>query len=156
MAGMTRADGYGSRPDHFSNANRQIAVVVQLETPQALAALDSIAAVPGVDALFVGPADLSGAIGLPGQTMHAEVMALMTRAARRGLEIGMPMGTIGGTPEQVARYRAAGFGFLAVNSDIGLLVRGARDALAALRGQDAQAHVHTLAAGTDPEEREAR
>ena len=138
MAGMTRADGFGSRPDHFTTANRRIAAILQLETPQALAALESIAAVPGVDALFIGPADLSGAMGLVGQTMHADVLAAMTAAVRRCREIGMPVGTIAGTPEQAAVYRAMGFNFLAVNSDIGLLVRSARELLAALRGRDGQ------------------
>jgi 2-dehydro-3-deoxyglucarate aldolase len=137
MAGMTRADGFGSRPDHFTTANGRIAVILQLETPQALAALDSIAAVPGVDALFIGPADLSGAMGLTGQTTHPDVLAAIAAAVRRSLELGMPIGTIGGTPEQVAIYRAVGFSFLAVNSDIGLLVRSAREVLAALRGRDA-------------------
>ena len=151
MAGMSRAAGYGTRPDYLRTANQGIGVVVQLETPQALAALDEIAAVPGVDALFVGPADLSGSMGLPGQLMHPDVMSAMTRAARRCAELGKPVGTIGGTPEQVARYRAAGFTFLAMGSDIGLFVGGAQAALRALRGQEGAAHVHTLAGGTDPD-----
>ena len=60
---------------------------------------------------------------------------------------GKPVGTVGGTPEVVAQYRAAGFTFIAIASDLGLLMRAAQAALAALRttGSD---HVHTLAGGT--------
>jgi 2-dehydro-3-deoxyglucarate aldolase len=101
-----------------------------------------------VDALFLGPADLSADMGLLGQLMHPKVMEVMTRAARRCGELGKPVGTIGGNAEEVARYRAAGFTFAALGSDLGLLVGGAQSALQALRRQAGQAEVHTLATGT--------
>lgn len=151
MAGMSRASRFGTTPDFLRTANKSVGVVVQLETPESIAQLEQIAAVPGVDALFVGPGDLSGAMGHVGNLTHPEVMALMTDAARRARAIGMPIGTVGGTPDVVTRYRAAGYDFVAVASDLGLLMRGAQAAVHALRSSEDQPHVHTLAEGTRTE-----
>ena len=151
MAAMGRASRFGTTPDFFKAANKAVGVVVQLETPQAIEQLEAIAAVPGVDALFVGPGDLSGSMGRVGEPTHPEVMALMTDAAQRARKVGKPIGTVGGTPEVVTRYRAAGYDFVAVASDLGLLMRGAQAAVQALRRTDATTHVHTLAEGTKTE-----
>ena len=148
MAGMTRASRYGTASGYLKNANAGIGVIVQLETPQALAALEGIAEVPGVDALFVGPSDLSACLGLVGETTHPQVLDLMNQAAQRARALGKPIGTLGGTPEMVTQYRATGFDFVALSSDLGLLMRGAQTALAALRTQETGNHVHTLSAGT--------
>ncbi|MBL8344421.1 MAG: 2-dehydro-3-deoxyglucarate aldolase [Rubrivivax sp.] len=148
MAAMGRASRYGTTPDFYRAANKQIGVVVQLESPQAIAQLETIAAVPGVDALFVGPGDLSGTMGHVGQLTHPAVMALMADAAQRARAIGKPIGSVGTTPEVVTRYRAAGYDFLAVASDLALLMRGATAAAQALRQGDSASHVHTLAEGT--------
>jgi 2-keto-3-deoxy-L-rhamnonate aldolase RhmA len=123
-------------------------VIVQLETPSALDALVSIAAVPGVDALFVGPADLAATMGHPGQNLHPAVMERMARAARQAAEIGKPIGTLGGSAQAVVQYRAAGFDFVALGADLSLLMKGAQAALQALRTPEGEAHVHTLAEGT--------
>jgi 2-keto-3-deoxy-L-rhamnonate aldolase RhmA len=147
MAGMSRASRFGTVPDFLRSANATIGVIVQIETPQAAARLEAIAAVPGVDALFVGPADLSGAMGLPGQQTHPEVMAAMADAAQRARRVGKPIGTVGGTPDQVTRYRAMGYDYVAIASDLGLLMRGAQAAVQALR-TEGSAHVHTLQGGT--------
>jgi 2-keto-3-deoxy-L-rhamnonate aldolase RhmA len=150
MAGVSRATRYGTQVDFARTANDTMGVIAQLETPAALDALDAIAAVPGVDALFIGPADLSATMGLPGQPMHPQVMDRMTRAARRAAEIGMPMGTLGGSAQEVVQYRAAGFSYVAVGADLSLLLQGAQSALRALRGQSDDLEVHTLAEGTLP------
>lgn len=133
MAGMSRASRFGTTPDYLRTANREICAVLQLETPEAIARLEEIAAVPGVDALFVGPGDLSGVMGHVGELTHPEVMALMESAARRAHALGMPIGTVGGTPETVARYHAIGYDYVAVASDLGLLMRSAQAAAQALR-----------------------
>ncbi len=133
MAGMSRGSRFGTTPDYLRTANDGICVLLQLETPQAMAQLEAIAAVPGVDGLFVGPGDLSGAMGHVGQLTHPEVMASMADAARRANAIGMPIGTVGGNAETVAAYRAMGYDFLAMASDLGLLMRGLQGALQAMR-----------------------
>jgi 2-keto-3-deoxy-L-rhamnonate aldolase RhmA len=137
MAGMSRASRFGTTPDFLRGANRTIGVVVQLETPQAIAKLEEIAAVPGVDALFVGPGDLSGSMGHVGNTTHADVMAAMADAARRARAVGKAIGTVGGTPEVVARYREIGYDYVAIASDLGLLMRAAQGAVQALRASPA-------------------
>lgn len=135
MAAMSRGSKFGTTPDYLGTANAGIGVIVQLETPEAIGRIEAIAAVDGVDALFVGPGDLSGAVGLPGKPMHPKVMELAAEAARRAKAAGKPIGTVGGTPEAVAQYRAAGFDFVAIASDLGLLMRGAQAALGAVRAQ---------------------
>jgi 2-keto-3-deoxy-L-rhamnonate aldolase RhmA len=147
MAGMSRASRFGTAPNHFQMANKQVAVIVQLESPQAVAELEAIAAVPGVDALFLGPADLSGAMGHVGQLTHPEVMEVMTQCVRRAKAAGKPVGTVGGSPETVAQYRAAGFDFVAIGSDLGLLMRAAQGAINALQ-TPAEEHAHSLDHGT--------
>lgn len=139
MAGMSRGSRFGTTPDHFRTANARICAVLQLETREAVARLEEIAAVPGCDALFVGPGDLSGTMGHVGQLTHPEVMALMADAARRARALGMPIGTVGGNAETVAAYRAMGYDFVAVASDLGLLMRAAQAAAQALRAIDAPA-----------------
>jgi 2-keto-3-deoxy-L-rhamnonate aldolase RhmA len=147
MAGTSRATRYGTTPNYFRSANGNIGVIVQIETPQAIEQIEAIAGVPGVDALFIGPADLSAALGHIGQLTHPAVMELMARAVQRCKALGMPVGTLGSSPEAVAQYRAIGFDFVAVSSDIGFIMRGAQAAIAALRTRDTE-HVHTLATGT--------
>ena len=134
MAGMSRGSRFGTVANHYQVANDRIGVIVQLETPAALAQLEAIAAVPGVDALFLGPADLSGAMGQVGNMDHPAVVAAMTNAVQRCKALGMPVGTVGGSVEVVNGYRTIGFDYVATASDLGFLMRAAQAALAALRG----------------------
>jgi 2-keto-3-deoxy-L-rhamnonate aldolase RhmA len=151
MAGMSRGSRFGTTPDYFKTANGNICTIVQLETPAAIAQLEAIAAVPGVDALFVGPGDLSGTMGHVGDLTHPAVMDLMADAGRRAHALGIPIGTVGGNAEVVAKYRAMGYDFVAVASDLGLLMRGAQSAVQALSHAPEKTQVHTLAEGTRTE-----
>jgi 2-keto-3-deoxy-L-rhamnonate aldolase RhmA len=148
LAGMSRATKFGTTANYARTANDTMGVIVQLETPEAVRSLESIAAVPGVDAIFLGPGDLSAAMGHVGQSTHPDVMELMGLAAQRGKAIGKPVGTVGGTPEVVAQYRAAGFDYVAIGSDLGLLMRSAQAAIGALRAQAVGAVAQSTAAGT--------
>ncbi len=147
MAGMSRASRFGTTPNYLKVANEGIGVIVQLETPQAIEHLEAIASTPGVDALFLGPADLSASMGHVGQLTHPEVMDLMARAVHRAHQLRVPVGTVGGTPDVVAQYRAMGFDYVGIASDLGLMMRGAAAALSALRTQDTDI-VHSVTAGT--------
>ncbi|HEU0204139.1 MAG TPA: aldolase/citrate lyase family protein [Burkholderiaceae bacterium] len=133
MAAMSRASKFGTTPNYLTTANDSVSVILQLETPAAVERLEEIAAIEGVDALFIGPADLSAAMGRVGQLTHPEVLALTSQAVQRAKAAGKPIGTVGGTPEVVSQYRAIGFDFVAVGSDLGLLMRSAQAALNALR-----------------------
>ena len=148
MSGMSRGARFGTVPNYLKTANADMGVIAQLETPQALAQLEDIAAVDGIDALFIGPADLSASMGHVGQFTHPEVMQAMADAARRCKAVGKAVGTVGGTPDVVTQYRAMGYDYLAVASDIGLLMQGAAAALAALRMSGGESHVHSLQSGT--------
>ncbi len=139
MAGMSRASRFGTVPNHFKQANANVCAVLQMETTASIAQLEEIAAVPGVGALFVGPGDLSGSMGHVGNLTHPQVMDQMSSAAQRANKLGMPIGTVGGTPEVVAQYRAMGYDFVAVASDLGLLMRAAQAAAQALRAIDGAA-----------------
>jgi len=149
MAGLSRATRFGTTPNYFRTANQNIGVIVQIETPQAIEQIDAIAAVDGVDALFIGPADLSAAMGHIGELTHPAVVGLMNSAVQRCKAAAKPVGTLGASPEAVAQYRAIGFDFVAVSSDIGFMMRSAQAAIASLRTRDTE-HVHFLSSGTQP------
>jgi 2-dehydro-3-deoxyglucarate aldolase len=147
LAGMSRASRFGTAPNHFVNANRQVGVIVQIETLKALDQLEAIAAVASVDSLFIGPSDLSASMGHVGQPTHPEVMDVMAKAAQRCKRLGKPIGTVGLNPEAVAQYRAAGYDYVGIASDLGLLMQGAKAVIAALRTPDSE-HVHSISSGT--------
>ena len=133
MAGMSRGARFGTVKDYFKVANQTVAVILQIETPQALAQLEDIAGVGGVDSIFMGPGDMSGALGMPGNTMHPDVMALMADAAKRCRKFGVPIGTVGGTVEAVTAYRAMGYDYIGCASDLALMMRQSAAVLSALR-----------------------
>lgn len=139
MAGMSRASRFGTRAGYATNANADMALIVQLETPQAAQSLEAIAAVEGVDALFLGPADMSASMGLVGQPTHPDVLALFADCVARAHACGKPIGTVGGNAQTVAQYRAMGFDFCAVGSDLSLMMRQGGAELQALRNESAPA-----------------
>lgn len=147
LAGKSRATRFGTTPNYFKTANDNIGVILQIETAQAIEQIETIGSVQGVDALFIGTADLSASMGHIGQLTHPAVMDLIGKAVQRCKSMGMPIGTLGGDPETVAQYRAIGFDFVAVSSDIGFMMKGAQAAITALRTHDTE-HVHTLSSGT--------
>jgi 2-keto-3-deoxy-L-rhamnonate aldolase RhmA len=138
MAAMSRGSRFGTVKEYFKVANAAVSVIVQVETPEAMERIEEIASVPGVDSIFMGPGDLSGAMGHVGDLMHPAVVALMADGVQRCHKVGKPVGTVGGTPEAVATYRAAGFDYIGCASDLGLLMRNCSAALSAIRSQDLQ------------------
>ncbi len=148
LSAMNRASRYGTLPNYVRNADAGQGVVVQLETRAALERLEAICGVEGIDAVFVGPSDLSASLGHGGHLGHPEVMRAMGTIVQRCRAVGMPVGTVGHPPELVAQYRAMGFDYIGVASDLALLMRGAHDAMTALRTPDVETHVHSLTTGT--------
>lgn len=125
FAAVHRASGYGTAADYGKRANDSVFTIIQLETPQSIAALEEIAAVPGVDALFLGPGDLSANMGHIGNIAHADVQAAIADVARRCRAIGKPCGIVGPTPEMVSKFVEMGYTFVAVASDMGMMMRQA-------------------------------
>jgi 4-hydroxy-2-oxoheptanedioate aldolase len=133
VAGVHRGSRFGYVPDYLKVADQEICTIVQLETPAALARLEDIGAVAGVDALFIGPNDLAAAMGHIGNIGHAEVQALIADAARRAKLVGKPIGILGPNLEMLRGLIELGFDFAAVSSDLVMMMHRARECLGALR-----------------------
>ncbi|MBN3854348.1 MULTISPECIES: HpcH/HpaI aldolase family protein [unclassified Paraburkholderia] len=129
VAGAVRAAAYGMRRDYLHGANAQIASIVQIESAQALANVEQIAAVPGVDCLFVGPADLAASLGHLGDSKHPDVAAAMVRIAAAARAAGVASGIFAMDAAQAKQYREMGFSFIALAADVMWLVRATRQAL---------------------------
>lgn len=130
---MTRASRFTAVADYATAASDSLCVIAQIESPGALDRLEEIAAVPGIDALFVGPGDLSASMGHIGNPGAAPVQEAVRRFADRCAAVGKPSGTVFGNPAQVARCLADGFRFVAVASDLAFMIGQARSALAKVR-----------------------
>lgn len=124
-----RASRYGRVAGYLTKANDEICVLVQVETGQALAQIEAIAKVEGVDGVFIGPSDLAASLGHVGNPQHADVQAAMKNAVERLTAIGVPAGILTGNEDEARRYIDWGYLFVAVGSDVGLLAKNA-DALA--------------------------
>ena len=124
-----RAARYGRVTDYLKKADSEICLLVQVETRTALAELESIAKVEGVDGVFIGPSDLAASFGQIGNPAHPEVQKALEDAVRRLKIIGKPAGILTPNEEEARRYIEWGYIFVAVGADLGLLARGA-DALA--------------------------
>lgn len=134
---FSRMNDYGvAFEDYVQNANDDIAVVVMIESKEAVEGIDSILAVEGVDGVFIGPYDLSGSYGIPGQTHHPlvqegcrKVLDACKRAGKSaGLHVVIP------TEENIAKALEDGFTFIAVGVDTVFLDEACRKALAVSRG----------------------
>jgi 4-hydroxy-2-oxoheptanedioate aldolase len=130
VAGTTRATRFGRIKDYFRNADAEICVLLQLESEDALKNLEAIAAIDGVDGIFIGPADLHASIGYLGEVAHEQVMPMIDDAIRRIAKAGKAPGILTASEENARRWLKLGATFVAVGSDVGILARGA-DALVA-------------------------
>ena len=129
VAGATRAVGYGRIKDYHKTAHQELCLLVQVETRKAMANIDAIAAVEGVDGVFIGPNDLSADMGYLGNWQHPEVWKVMEAAAKKIRQAGKAPGILVGEADG-KRCLDMGYLFVAVGSDVGMLATGA-DALAA-------------------------
>lgn len=130
---LARASGYGAMADYVTTANDEICLIVQAESAAALRNLDAICATDGVDAVFVGPADLSADMGYPGQPDHPEVTDAIADAIERITDAGKPAGIVTFDPSEAGRYRDMGVTFLGVGGDSYTLTMGLRALLGAVR-----------------------
>jgi len=133
VAVVPRANDYGRVENYHNNAHLDTCVLVQLETRDALKEIEAVAAVEGVDGIFIGPSDLAAASGHLGNPKHRDVQAAIRDAARRIRAAGKSAGTLGGADEAEALFEM-GYNFTAVGSDVGILARGAEALAARVRG----------------------
>lgn len=129
-----RASKYYQEADEYiAGANDATALIIQIEHKDAVAAIDDIIAVEGVDAIFVGPADLTASLGHGTNTGNPDTLAAIERIAKACTARGMAMAIDCASAEHMSRWHALGFRFFTFSADIGYLDKGARAAAAAAR-----------------------
>lgn len=129
-----RGGRYGRIDGYLHKANAEMCVLVQIETPMGLANLESIAAVEGVDGVFIGPSDLAATHGHLGNPGHPDVDKLIMEAGARLKKVGKPAGFLTPNTDLSKRVLDAGFLFVAVGTDSSLLVRSVDALLKQFKG----------------------
>ena len=132
-APTVRASGYGMAADYAKRANENLLICVQIESDKAADKAEAIAAVDGVDLVFIGVADLSGSIGLLEQPGHAKVDAQIAKAEKGIRKAGKPMGTIPRPGHSLTDLAAEGYAFVAGLADAYLIRAGMQADVEAFR-----------------------
>ncbi|MBM3390641.1 MAG: HpcH/HpaI aldolase/citrate lyase family protein [Betaproteobacteria bacterium] len=125
VAGGTRATQWGRIGDYYKRVEEELCLLVQVESRAGLANLDAIAATPGVDGVFIGPADLSADMGHLGEPQHPVVQAAIADAVHRVRGAGKAAGILARGEEAARRWLDAGCGFVAAGVDAALLAQAA-------------------------------
>jgi 2-keto-3-deoxy-L-rhamnonate aldolase RhmA len=132
--GLGRAQGFGlGFKDYLQASNAQTVVVVQIEHRDAVSNVDQILSVPGIDAVFIGPYDLSGSLGLLGQISHADVTTAISAVRTACARSNSTYGIYCGNAEQARAEINAGARIIAVGTDLLHMAGSARSVLEALR-----------------------
>ncbi|HHS13968.1 MAG TPA: 2,4-dihydroxyhept-2-ene-1,7-dioic acid aldolase [bacterium] len=120
--GIARAQGYGATfQNYIENANDQMAVIIQIEHIDGVRNIDEIVRIPGVDAVFIGPYDLSGSMNKPGQVRDAEVETAVETVRQSAADAGLPVGIFGVNADAVRSRIAEGYTLIACGIDAMLL-----------------------------------
>lgn len=127
---LARSARWNRIDDYLADADAHVSLFVQIETTEGVDAAAEIAAVDGVDGVFVGPSDLSASMGLLGQQTHPDVVAAVLRTFDAVRAAGRPVGVNAFDPAAARSYLDAGASFVLVGADVALLARGS-EALAA-------------------------
>ena len=132
--GLARAQGYGSYfSDYVETANDNTVVVVQAEHIDAVSNIDEIVQVEGIDAVFIGPYDLSASMGLMGQVDHPDVVAAIDRVGAACQRQGIALGYFATSAEGVLPYLDNGYHLICAGVDAGFVIGGAEATLKTLR-----------------------
>jgi 4-hydroxy-2-oxoheptanedioate aldolase len=123
FTGLSRASRFGRIKDYHARAEAELCVLVQVETREALDNLEAIAAVEGVDGIFIGPGDLSAAMGHLNNPAHPDMQRIFQQTIARILATGKPAGILTGDEALARQYIDWGCSFTAVGADIALLAR---------------------------------
>jgi 4-hydroxy-2-oxoheptanedioate aldolase len=133
--GVIRASGYNRNANYVHEADAEICLLVQVETRKGLDNLAAIAATEGVDGVFIGPADLSAALGYRGQPNHPDVRKAIEEAGQIIKSAGKAAGILMADETLARHYLEQGFTFVAVGTDVGLLVKGTGDLVKKYKGE---------------------
>lgn len=123
ISATVRANNYGRQTDYLSTYADALCVIVQVESAEAVGNIPAIAAISGVDAIFVGPGDLAASMGHAGNPMHKDVQEQISQAIAAIHAAGLPGGILGYGAETAQRYFDQGFEFVAIAGDAWLLTR---------------------------------
>ncbi|WP_151718994.1 4-hydroxy-2-oxoheptanedioate aldolase [Gemmobacter serpentinus] len=123
VSAVTRATRFGRVCGYAERAEDELCLLVQVETRQALDNIEEIAAVDGVDGIFIGPADLAASMGYNGQLGHPAVVAAVENAIARIRAAGKPAGILTADTAFATRCLTLGTTFTAVGADVGILAR---------------------------------
>lgn len=135
--GPHRAARFGfDFPDYFARANTEITLIVQIETPEAVENVEAIAAVKGVDAIFIGPTDLCLTMGHFPNLRHPEFEAAVARVLEAGNAAGKPVGYYCDSPVEAKARADQGFRMVNVANDLTLLGRALRNAVKEAKAAD--------------------
>ena len=124
---LARSARWDRIEDYLRQAGQHVSIVVQIETREGVAWAGEIAAVDGVDSVFVGPSDLAASMGLLGQPTAPEVVEAVRQTFRAVHSTGKPVGVNAFDPAVADRYLADGANFLLVASDVSLLARSTEE-----------------------------
>jgi 2-dehydro-3-deoxyglucarate aldolase len=131
--GLSRASKYGLEfSDYVSSANTNTSIVLQIEHVEAVNNVQAILSVEGVDAIFVGPYDLSTSMGKPGLLEDLEVVAAINTVADACIKAKMPIGYFGMDVNDVIGRVQQGFNLLCSGLDLGFVIEGGRSNLKSL------------------------
>jgi 2-dehydro-3-deoxyglucarate aldolase/4-hydroxy-2-oxoheptanedioate aldolase len=134
VALSARGAGYGAAPSgELGLLDDAVTVVVQIENESALRDAAAIAAIDGVDVLFVGPNDLSHTLGIPGEFAHPRYLDALVQVVAATRAAGKVAGIMLRSPDEVPALRELGYAFFALQTDTGLLAGAARAGLRAMR-----------------------
>jgi len=129
-----RAARFGTDPDAIENARRTTLGVAQIESAEAVADVEAIAAVPGIDVVFVGPSDLTFSMGIFREFDSRQYRDAVDRVVGAARDAGKTAGIFLGSPEGIPQALADGFRMIGVGSDATFMMAGARAALALRSG----------------------
>jgi 4-hydroxy-2-oxoheptanedioate aldolase len=136
---LARASRWNSIAGYLDKADEQMCLLLQIENREGLANLEAIAAVEGVDGVFIGPADLSASMGHRGNPGHPEVQAAIEDAIARIRSAGKAAGILSADQALARRYIELGAAFVAVGVDTTVLMRGLQSLAAAFKDSSAPA-----------------
>jgi 4-hydroxy-2-oxoheptanedioate aldolase len=125
FAGVSRASRFGRIADYHPRAHEEICIIAQIESQPGLDNIEAIAEVEGIDGLFIGPGDLSAALGYLGKQNHPKMVEIIERSIARIIATSRPAGILMTDETLARRYMKAGCVFTAVGLDTAILARGA-------------------------------
>jgi 4-hydroxy-2-oxoheptanedioate aldolase len=134
LSQYVRAGGYAGREGYTDRQNEETTLILQVEGEAAVAEIDGILAVEGIDVAFLGPYDLSQSLGIPGQVRDERVETLMEDVCEAAAGSDTAVGTYADDPEMARQWIDAGVQFVAISVDGAVLTRGLERLAADVRG----------------------